>query len=180
VNRWLITGAGGQLGTDLKAALVGEEVQALGRADLDIADSTAVTRAIEDFAPDIVVNAAAYTAVDAAESDEEAAYRVNAAGPGVLATALAKHGGRLIHVSTDYVFAGDAQRPYDVDDPTGPTSAYGRTKLAGEVKRIAKRSNMGFRLRSPLGWLPISCMRETPRSAPSQLRQIHIDHCLSE
>jgi len=133
VNRWLITGAGGQLGTDLKAALVGEEVQALGRADLDIADSTAVTRAIEDFAPDIVVNAAAYTAVDAAESDEEAAYRVNAAGPGVLATALAKHGGRLIHVSTDYVFAGDADRPYEVDDPTGPKSAYGRTKLAGEL-----------------------------------------------
>ncbi|HZE49775.1 MAG TPA: sugar nucleotide-binding protein, partial [Jatrophihabitantaceae bacterium] len=133
MNRWLITGAGGQLGTDLKAALVGEEVQALGRADLDIADSTAVTRAIEDFAPDIVVNAAAYTAVDAAESDEEAAYRVNAAGPGVLATALAKHGGRLIHVSTDYVFAGDADRPYEVDDPTGPKSAYGRTKLAGEL-----------------------------------------------
>jgi len=133
VNRWLITGAGGQLGTDVKAALVGEDVRALGRADLDVADSTAVTRAIEDFAPDVVVNAAAYTAVDAAESDEEAAYRVNAAGPGVLATALAKHGGRLIHVSTDYVFSGDAQRPYGVDDPTGPTSAYGRTKLAGEL-----------------------------------------------
>jgi dTDP-4-dehydrorhamnose reductase len=79
-----------------------------------------------------VVNAAAYTAVDAAETDEDTAHRVNAAGPAVLATALARHGGRLIHVSTDYVFAGDARRPYEVDDETGPKSAYGRTKLAGE------------------------------------------------
>jgi dTDP-4-dehydrorhamnose reductase len=132
-QRWLITGAGGQLGTDVRAALTGRDVRALGHADLDIADPAAVTRLVEDFAPDVVINAAAYTAVDAAESDEDAAYRVNAAGPAVLASVLAKHGGRLVQVSTDYVFAGEASEPYEVDDPTAPKSAYGRTKLAGEL-----------------------------------------------
>lgn len=133
MTRWLVTGAGGQLGTDLRAALAGEDVRALGHAELDIADVRAVAAAVEQAAPDVVVNAGAYTAVDAAESDEDAAYRVNAAGPAALATALARSGGRLVHVSTDYVFAGDATRPYEVDDPTGPKSAYGRTKLAGEL-----------------------------------------------
>jgi dTDP-4-dehydrorhamnose reductase len=79
-----------------------------------------------------VLNCAAYTAVDQAETDEETAYAVNAAGPAVLATACAAHDVRLVHVSTDYVFAGDATTPYEVDDPTGPRTAYGRTKLAGE------------------------------------------------
>ncbi|HEY3717562.1 MAG TPA: dTDP-4-dehydrorhamnose reductase [Jatrophihabitantaceae bacterium] len=133
MTRWLITGAGGQLGSDLRSALAGEDVHAVGHAELDIADSTAVARLVEAFAPDVVVNAAAYTAVDAAESDEDAAYRVNATGPAVLAAALVGTKSRLVHVSTDYVFAGDADRPYEVDDPTGPTSAYGRTKLAGEL-----------------------------------------------
>jgi dTDP-4-dehydrorhamnose reductase len=133
VTRWLVTGAGGQLGTDVVAALNGQEVRALARAELDIADSGAVARVLDEFAPDVVVNAAAYTAVDAAESDEDAAYRVNATGPAVLAAALTGSPARLVHVSTDYVFAGDADRPYDVDDSTGPKSAYGRTKLAGEL-----------------------------------------------
>jgi dTDP-4-dehydrorhamnose reductase len=133
VTRWLVTGAGGQLGSDLVAALRGEDVRAVARADLDIADSMSVARLVDEFAPDVVVNAAAYTAVDAAESDEDAAYRANATGPGVLAAALSGTKTRLIHVSTDYVFAGDASRPYDVGDPTGPKSAYGRTKLAGEL-----------------------------------------------
>lgn len=132
-TRWLITGAGGQLGTDLCAALAGEDVHALRHTDLDIADAAAVARVIAGIRPDVVVNAAAYTAVDAAEQDEDAAYRVNAAGPGVLAAALSGASARMIHVSTDYVFAGDASRPYEVNDPTGPKSAYGRTKLAGEI-----------------------------------------------
>ena len=132
--RWLITGAGGQLGTDLQHTLAdsGDEVLALRHSELDIADSTAVAKAVADLAPDVVVNAAAYTAVDAAESDEDAAHRVNVIGPATIATALAGRGGRLIQVSTDYVFAGDASVPYEVDDPTGPRSAYGRTKLGGE------------------------------------------------
>jgi dTDP-4-dehydrorhamnose reductase len=133
MTRWLVTGAGGQLGTDLCAALAGEDVHPLRHGDLDIADAAAVAGTIARVRPDVVVNAAAYTAVDAAESDEDAAYRVNAAGPAVLAAALSGTTARLIHVSTDYVFAGDASRPYEVDDPTGPKSAYGRTKLAGET-----------------------------------------------
>jgi dTDP-4-dehydrorhamnose reductase len=130
--RWLVTGAGGQLGSDLRRILAAADVRAPAHADLDVTDSAAVDRLVADFAPDVVVNAAGYTAVDTAESDQDAAYQANARGPANLAAALARHGGRLVHVSTDYVFAGDAERPYEVDDPTGPQSVYGRTKLAGE------------------------------------------------
>ncbi|MDT7538187.1 MAG: dTDP-4-dehydrorhamnose reductase, partial [Actinomycetota bacterium] len=112
------------------------------RKDLDVTDAFGVqdmvvgwSRIVRSDNPDhrlVVVNATAYTAVDAAETDEETAFAVNAAGPALLATACAKVGARLIHVSTDYVFPGDADRPYEVDDQTGPKSVYGRTKLAGE------------------------------------------------
>ncbi len=132
-TRWMITGSRGQLGTDLQLQLDGEQVLAVDLPELDITDSSAVDAAVAEFRPDVLINAAAYTAVDPAEKNEELAYAVNATAPGVLAAALARHGGRLIHVSTDYVFSGDADRPYDVDDPTGPRSAYGRTKLAGEL-----------------------------------------------
>jgi dTDP-4-dehydrorhamnose reductase len=139
--RWLITGAGGQLGNDLQRVLNtpsesqqnSDAVRAVGHADLDIADLAAVRRLVAEYAPDVLINAAAYTAVDDAESDEPAAYQVNAAGPAVLASALAEQGGRLVHVSTDYVFAGDATAPYQIDDKPAPRTAYGRTKLAGEL-----------------------------------------------
>jgi dTDP-4-dehydrorhamnose reductase len=133
VTRWLITGAGGQLGSDLVSVLTtaGDEVVGLTRADLDIADERAVRGAVDRVWPDVVINAAAYTAVDAAETDEDAAYRVNAVGPGVLAVATAGRA-RLLHVSTDYVFDGQAASPYAEDHPTEPRTAYGRTKLAGE------------------------------------------------
>lgn len=131
--RWMVTGSGGQLGTDLQLQLDSADVLAVSHAELDITDSAAVDAAVVDFRPDVVINAAAYTAVDAAEENEDSAYAVNATAPGILAAALARRGGRLIQVSTDYVFAGDADTPYDVDDPTGPRSAYGRTKLAGEL-----------------------------------------------
>jgi len=93
----------------------------------------AVENTIASFRPDVLLNAAAYTAVDAAETDVERAYTVNASGPALLAAAAARHDTRMIHVSTDYVFDGQSSRPYEVDDPTGPQSAYGRTKLAGEL-----------------------------------------------
>lgn len=137
-RRWLVTGSRGQLGSDLQKVLAdpaaGElEVVAVDADDLDITDSAAVNALVHDFVPDVLINAAAYTAVDAAESDEEHAYRVNASGPAHLAAAMQRaQAGRLIHVSTDYVFAGDATAPYEVTDPPAPRSAYGRTKLAGE------------------------------------------------
>jgi dTDP-4-dehydrorhamnose reductase len=133
--RWLITGSYGQLGTDLQAVLAAtpeDVVRAVDLDVLDITDAAAVDRAIAEFAPDVLVNAAAFTAVDAAEENEALAFRVNATGPAVLAAAIARNGGRLVHVSTDYVFAGEGTRPYEVDDAPDPRSAYGRTKLAGE------------------------------------------------
>ena len=142
--RWLITGSGGQLGAELIARLAADDVaRALGadddivepldRSSLDITDPAAVREAVRDLRPDVIVNAAAYTAVDAAETEEDTAYAVNAVGPAVLASAAAADGARLIHVSTDYVFAGDALSPYPADAATAPRSAYGRTKLAGEL-----------------------------------------------
>lgn len=132
--RWLITGGGGQLGTHLAARLAGgaDEVHCLGSSDLDITDEGDVTRVIESLRPDVVLNAAAYTAVDAAETDEAAAALVNDTGPRLLASAVARTHGRLVHVSTDYVFDGRATEPYRTDDPPNPRTAYGRTKLAGE------------------------------------------------
>lgn len=143
----LITGARGQVGSELVAASLarGWAVTALGSADLDITDAAAVDAAVTAFSQDsasdpdagagnraVVVNAAAYTAVDRAETDTERAWAVNERGPGLLAAAAARHDVHLIHLSTDYVFPGDADRPYEPADPTGPRSVYGASKLAGE------------------------------------------------
>jgi dTDP-4-dehydrorhamnose reductase len=151
--RWLITGAKGQLGTDLQRALEAAAVDpahilAVGSADLDITDRAQVAATFQDFAPDIVINAAAYTAVDKAETDEDRAYAVNATGPALLAGQAARTGARLLHVSTDYVFAGDADSPYGVSDPTGPQSAYGRTKLAGEQAVRGLAPDSGYVVRT--------------------------------
>lgn len=150
-ERWLVTGARGQLGTDLVRQLEADadaEVLGLGSAQLDVRDSSAVEAAVARFAPDIVVNAAAYTAVDAAETDADAAFALNAGAPAVLAAAAERHGARLLHVSTDYVFDGTAQRPYEIDDATAPTSVYGRTKLAGEQAVRALHPDGGFVVRT--------------------------------
>lgn len=130
MTRVLITGAGGMLGRDLQNALAGRPVTAATRAELDITDSEAVDDAVRGH--DVVVNCAAYTAVDAAETDEDAAYLINATGAENLARASARYGARLIQLSTDYVFAGDATTPYPEDAPLAPVSVYGRTKAAGE------------------------------------------------
>jgi dTDP-4-dehydrorhamnose reductase len=149
----LVTGAGGQLGSEVtRQARQLPDVafaKGLARAELDLTDPFAVRDGLQEWARVVredsprhrmvVVNAAAYTAVDQAEVDEEAAYAVNAAGPAVLASACAESGLRLIHVSTDYVFAGDGQIPYEPGDVTEPRTAYGRTKLAGEQ---AVRANL--------------------------------------
>jgi dTDP-4-dehydrorhamnose reductase len=130
--RLLIAGAGGQLGADLVRLAAGHDVVGLTRAELDVTDAAAVEKAVVEVRPDAVLNAAAYTAVDAAETDEITAAAVNAEAPAHLARACALQGAGLVHVSTDYVFAGDATAPYEVDAPVAPASAYGRTKLAGE------------------------------------------------
>jgi dTDP-4-dehydrorhamnose reductase len=137
---WLVTGARGQLGSDLLAVLAGrpgDSVTAVGRAELDLTDERRVRDVVRRWlagvggARPVVVNAAAYTAVDAAETDEDTALLVNGRAPGWLAEELAGRG-RLVHVSTDYVFDGAATEPYPVDAPVAPRSAYGRTKAAGE------------------------------------------------
>ena len=122
------------LGTDVVAAASARhEVVALARADLDITDADAVRLAVGDVAPDAVINCAAWTDVDGAEADEAAATRVNGDGAGHVAAAAAAVGAHVVHVSTDYVFSGDATSPYLEDAPTGPIGAYGRSKLAGEL-----------------------------------------------
>ena len=134
--RWLVAGAGGMLGSDLVAALspCGARVAGFGRSELDVTSLRDVRRCVEEAAGPggVVVNCAAWTAVDDAETAEAAAFSVNAVGAQNLALACASAGASLVQVSTDYVFAGDAASPYPVDAPLDPRSAYGRTKAAGE------------------------------------------------
>lgn len=131
--RILLTGAGGQVGHELARALAPlGQVDARDRAGLDLADAGALVRACRSFRPALIVNAAAYTAVDRAESDAEAARLINARAPGILAGEAKRLGAVLVHYSTDYVFDGEAREPYVEDDPVRPASAYGRSKLAGE------------------------------------------------
>ncbi|MGV9411968.1 dTDP-4-dehydrorhamnose reductase [Nocardia sp. NPDC003693] len=127
-ERLVVTGARGQLGRALLRHAPG--ARGYGRAELDITDADAVRAVLNPG--DIVVNCAAYTAVDLAETDVDAAFAGNATGPAVLAAACADIGARLVHISTDYVFPGTANRPYEPGDPTGPATVYGRSKLAGE------------------------------------------------
>lgn len=108
------------------------DILGMDRTQLDVTDPAAVRTQLSEARPDIVINAAAYTAVDAAETDEAAAYAANAQGPAWLAACTAETGARFIHVSTDYVFDGHATQPYPEDAPTEPRTAYGRTKRAGE------------------------------------------------
>ena len=130
----LIVGAGGQLGQELQRTVPADvECIAVGRAELDIADPGAVAAAMETHAPTQVINAAAYTAVDKAESEPEAAAAGNAEGPRLLAESCAEAGARFIHVSTDFVFDGKSSVPYGPDMPTGPLGVYGQTKLDGEL-----------------------------------------------
>lgn len=137
MSRWLVTGAGGMLAHDLlpRLAEAGHDVTALRRGDLDITDAPACEAAVAG--QDVVANLAAWTAVDDAETQEAEAFAVNAVGAANLATACVRTGARLVHLSTDYVFAGDATSPYAVDAPVAPRSAYGRTKAAGEWAVLA-------------------------------------------
>ena len=128
--RILITGARGQLGSDLRRLL--PEAVGLGRAELAIDDEAAVARAFAEVRPELVYNCAAYNGVDQAEAEPEVAARVNALGPEILARACAERGARLVHFSTNFVFDGALERPYVESDAPGPLSVYARSKLDGE------------------------------------------------
>ncbi|SDO15893.1 dTDP-4-dehydrorhamnose reductase [Cryobacterium flavum] len=130
MTRYLITGATGMLGRDLQTALAGRDVTALGRSDLDVTDLDAVKAAVAGH--DVIINCAAYTKVDDAETHEDEAYAVNAVGPYNLAVAASALQAKLVQISTDYVFDGSATTPYAENTPHSPISAYGRTKAAGE------------------------------------------------
>ena len=129
----LIIGKNGQIGRELQRALMPlGQVVALGRPELDLADADATRRVLRELAPQVVVNAAAYTAVDKAESECELAMAINGIAPGILAEEVERLKALLIHYSTDYVFDGKKRSAYLEDDPPNPLNVYGETKLAGE------------------------------------------------
>jgi len=152
MTRWLVTGAGGMLGRDLVSVLAPTDdvkLTALGRSDLDITDARRVGEAVAG--QDVVVNAAAWTDVDGAETDEAAATAVNGAGVANVAEACRRSGARLLHISTDYVFPGDATAPLPEDAATAPINAYGRSKLAGERAVLGLLPDTGYLVRT--AWL---------------------------
>jgi dTDP-4-dehydrorhamnose reductase len=134
VTRLLVTGRTGQIGWELQGALAPlGTVIALDRSAMDVASPDSIRRAIRDAKPEIIVNAAAYTHVDRAESEPDLAMKVNGVAPGIMAEEAKRLGAILVHYSTDYVFDGELDRPYVEDDPPNPVNAYGKTKLAGEL-----------------------------------------------
>ena len=152
--RIAVTGSKGQVATSLlERAGLKAEVIALARPAFDLTDRAAVLSGLEAARPDVVVNAAAYTAVDKAEAEEAEAVRVNGEGAGHVAEGAARLGVPLVHLSTDYVFDGALDRPYREDDPTGPTGAYGRSKLAGE-KAVTERCQDSVILRTAWVYSP--------------------------
>lgn len=145
--RWLVTGAGGMVGHDVRAALElrDESVVALTRSELDITDVAAVREAIASSRPDIIINCAAYTKVDDAESNEHMATAINGSAVEFLADAADRTNALLVQISTDFVFDGSKRTPYEVNDPTAPLSAYGRSKLAGEHAALGAKKHIVLR-----------------------------------
>lgn len=134
----VVTGAGGQLGIDLIAAMQGWDVVAFARDEMDVSDREQVLQAITTVEPEAIVHAGAWTAVDACESDPDKAFRINALGSRHVAEAARLVGAHLLYVSTDYVFDGTATTPYTEWDRPNPQSVYGRSKLAGEREVLAQ------------------------------------------
>ncbi|MFD1936968.1 MULTISPECIES: dTDP-4-dehydrorhamnose reductase [Nonomuraea] len=153
MTTWMVTGATGLLGAELVDLLRAEDehVIPVSRSGLDLCDSRAVAEVMSQVRPSVVINCAAWTAVDDAETHEEQARQVNGEGPKALAQACADRGARLIHLSTDYVFSGTATRPYAEDAPPAPLNAYGRTKLAGERAVLELLPQAGYVVRT--AWL---------------------------
>jgi dTDP-4-dehydrorhamnose reductase len=151
MSRVLVTGAGGQLGRALLATAPAPfAVTGLGRSDCNICEPSAIDRVLDELQPVLLINAAAYTAVDRAEEESDAAFAANALAPGLLAKACAARGIRLLHVSTDFVFDGRHSSPYATDARTNPLGVYGQSKLAGE-KAVADSGALHLILRT--GWV---------------------------
>jgi dTDP-4-dehydrorhamnose reductase len=181
----LITGSNGQLGTELVNRYgdrINDELFVGDLPDIDITSELSIASTFASIAPDIVINCAAWTAVDAAEDKESSAFTVNAEGPAILATYCARAGARLVQISTDYVFEGDATEPYQEDSQPGPITAYGRTKLAGEnfVRELLPDNHLIIRtawLYSPTGHNFVKTIvkaqseRETLRVVTDQIGQ---------
>jgi dTDP-4-dehydrorhamnose reductase len=147
----MITGATGQIGSALIKSLgAGSSIMAAGRNELDLAQPGQIASTLDRIGPDLIVNAAAYTAVDRAEDDREMAFRINAEAPGAMASWAARRGVPVIHFSTDYVFDGTGTRPWREDDPANPLSVYGASKLAGDD---AIRSARGSHLIVRTSWV---------------------------
>lgn len=156
--RIAVTGKSGQVVTALieRGTTAGHEVIALGRPELDLADPASVASALEAVAPDVIVSAAAYTAVDKSEAETDLAHAVNGAGAGAVARAARTLGVPVVHISTDYVFDGRLDRPYVESDETAPTGVYGASKLAGEQAVLSEHGDNAVVLRvawvySPFG-----------------------------
>ena len=151
--KWLITGANGQLGRCLQETLDAQGIDfvALSRADLDITNSALVKESFNSIKPDVVINTAAYTNVEQAEIDSVAAFRINQLGAANVATASKSIGAKLVHFSTDYVFAGNGISPWRVNDLTEPLSIYGKSKLAGELEILKEYSENSLIIRT--AWL---------------------------
>ena len=149
MKKILVTGCNGQLGRAINKEYAADDVEFIntdvvegeGVTPLDITDVEAVVSLVEKTRPDVIINCAAHTNVDACETQWDLAYKINALGPRNLSIAAAKTGAKMIHVSTDYVFPGTSEKPLNEFDPTGPISAYGKTKLEGEnfVKEFAPK-----------------------------------------
>jgi dTDP-4-dehydrorhamnose reductase len=150
---WLITGGSGQLGIAVSQELdkLGIAFYAWSSRDLDIRQSSTVSEAIEKLSPTVIINCAAWTDVDGAETHEKDACSVNSDGPENLALAAKRSNSRLIHVSTDYVFSGENQTPWQIEDEINPQSAYGRTKALGESRVLATHPENTFIVRT--AWL---------------------------
>ena len=133
MKKILLTGINGQVGHALQKKLVHHQVVALNREQLDLSDTDAIRRTIQAIRPDLIINPAAYTAVDKAESEQDLAYAINAIAPQILAEEAAKINAALIHFSTDYVYDGTKTRDYVETDDVNPLSTYGKSKLAGEA-----------------------------------------------
>ena len=159
--RILLSGAEGQLGRVVRSGFGTHEVIAPSEAELDICDRRKVEATLDQTRPDLLLNAAAYTDVDGAESDPETAFAGNARGPGILAVATGQRGIPMVHISTDYVFDGEAGRPYDERDETSPCTVYGRSTLEGE-EAVRQSNPRHFVVRT--AWLYAAQGRNFPRT----------------